>query len=149
MACSTRRTSSTINLRGKRASSRLSFDRTSSTEGSSRSWSWEVKSRCYQSRRPGTCYLPFFMASINLLVISDPKAPHLRVLDKIAQPVNMRIGQDLEFVQREAPGAEVILCANFKPEPFRTILPLAKRLAWVHSSSAGVESLLFPEFVAS
>lgn len=89
------------------------------------------------------------MALINLLVISDPKAPHLRVLDKIAQPVNMRIGQDLEFVQREAPDAEVILCANFKPEPFRTILPLAKRLAWVHSSSAGVESLLFSEFVAS
>ena len=89
------------------------------------------------------------MASINLLVISNPAAPHLRVLDKIPQPVNMRVGQDLEFVKEEAPKAEVILCANFKPEPFRTIFPLAKRLAWVHSSSAGVENLLFPEFTAS
>ena len=101
------------------------------------------------TRARRTCYLPFFMASINLLVISNPAAPHLRVLDKIRQPVNKRVGQELEFVTQEAPNAEVILCANFKPEPFRTVFPMAKRLAWVHSSSAGVENLLFPEFVAS
>src|SRR5262249_25798029 len=96
-----------------------------------------------------TCYLPLFMVSKNVLVISNPAAPYLRILDRIQQPVNLRIGDGLEFTKQEAPGADVIFCANFKPEPFRTIFPLAARLAWVHSLSAGVESLLSPDFVAS
>lgn len=89
------------------------------------------------------------MDSINLLVISNPDAPHLSILEKIEQPVHIRVGEDLEFAKEESPSTDVILNGNFKREPFRTIFPLAKRVAWVHSLSAGVESTISPELVAS
>jgi phosphoglycerate dehydrogenase-like enzyme len=89
------------------------------------------------------------MDPINLLVISNPSAPQVSVLNRIPEPVEIRVGHDLDFAQREAPEAQAILVANFRSEPFRTVFPLAKRLDWVHCLAAGVDFLLFPELVAS
>jgi phosphoglycerate dehydrogenase-like enzyme len=89
------------------------------------------------------------MDPINLLVISNPSVPYLTALNDIPQPVHISIGQDLELASREAPNAQVVLIANFRSEPFRAIFPLAHRLDWVHTLAAGVDSILFPEFVCS
>ena len=89
------------------------------------------------------------MDSIRVLVISNPSAPHLNVLQGLSQPVHVSIGQDLELVSREAREAHVVMIGNFRMEPFRTVFPLATRLDWVHSLAAGVDNFLFPEFIAS
>jgi phosphoglycerate dehydrogenase-like enzyme len=89
------------------------------------------------------------MDPIHVLVISNPLAPHLNVLQGLSQPVHLAIGQDLELVSKEAPNAHVVMIGNFRAEPFRTVFPLATRVDWVHSLAAGVDNFLFPEFIRS
>jgi len=82
-------------------------------------------------------------------VLGNPRAPHLKPLDTLRTLVDLEIGVDLEWAKQQAPVADAIFVANFAPEPFDTIFPLAGKARWVHSLSAGVDYLLTPEFVAS
>jgi len=86
---------------------------------------------------------------INVLVLSDPAAPHLRPLEKIRNAANLHIGKDPEYVSRLAPDAEVIVNAMWNGELLRRIFPLAGRAKWIHNLSAGVELTLFPELIES
>jgi len=95
------------------------------------------------------CYLPFFMDPITVLVISNPTAGYLRLLDRLPEPVNIHTGNDLEFLAEHAPQADVILVGALKHDLLRAIFPLATRVRWVHAMWAGVEKLLFPELVES
>jgi phosphoglycerate dehydrogenase-like enzyme len=89
------------------------------------------------------------MDPIDILVISNPSWTHLKVLEKIPDPVNIRVGLDPDFLREEAPKADVILNGNFSREPLRSIFPLAQKAKWVHSLSAGVDNMLFPELIDS
>jgi phosphoglycerate dehydrogenase-like enzyme len=89
------------------------------------------------------------MDRVNLLVISNPTAPHLRLLDQLPEPVNIQVGNDPEFLAAHAPEADVILNAGAKPDLLRAAFPLAKRARWVHVFWAGVEKTLFPELIDS
>jgi phosphoglycerate dehydrogenase-like enzyme len=89
------------------------------------------------------------MSVIQILVLSDPAAHHLRLLDKLPQPVDIRAGNDPKFVAAHAPSADVILVGPSEHEALRLALPLATRVRWVHSLSAGVEKYMFPELVES
>jgi len=73
----------------------------------------------------------------------------LRLLDRLPEPVDILAGNDPEFVTAHAPGAEVILVGSSEGDLLRVIFPLAKHVRWVHSMSAGVEKILFPELVES
>lgn len=84
-----------------------------------------------------------------VLVLGDPKSQHLRLLRELPQPTDLHIGNDSNFVAREAPLAEVVLQAGFDGAIFNPMWPLAQRARWVHSLSTGVEGMLPPEFVAS
>jgi len=89
------------------------------------------------------------MDRVNLLVISNPTAPHLRLLDQLPEPVNIQVGNDPEFLAAHAPDADVILSAGAKHDLLRAAFPLAKRVRWVHVLWAGVEKTLFPELIQS
>src|SRR5579872_444183 len=89
------------------------------------------------------------MAPIQLLVLSDPAAHHLRLLENLPKSVDIRIGNDPGFIAAHAPSAEVILIGTAEDEALRRAFPLAKKVRWIHSLSAGVEKFLFPELVAS
>ena len=95
------------------------------------------------------CYLPFFMDPITLLVISNPAAGHLRLLDRLPQPVTVHTGYDAEFLSAHASEADVIVVGGLKPDLLRSVFPLATRVRWVHVLWAGVEKVLFPELIAS
>jgi phosphoglycerate dehydrogenase-like enzyme len=97
----------------------------------------------------GLCYLPVFMDSITLLVISSPHYPFLRFLDRLPQPVTVHTGNDIEFLKQHAPEADVILNGFHDGSALRAILPLATRVKWIHALSAGVEKVLSPELIAS
>lgn len=87
------------------------------------------------------------MSTIQILVLSDPSAHHLRLLDKLPEPVDIRVGNDPKFAAAHAPSTDVILVGPSEHEALRLALPLAARVRWVHSLSAGVEKYMFPELV--
>jgi len=89
------------------------------------------------------------MAPIRLLVIGNPDAPHFRPILDLAPAVDVRIGDALEWLRAEMPEADVVLHGGYKSGEFRAVWPLARKVRWVHSLHAGVESMLSPEFVAS
>jgi phosphoglycerate dehydrogenase-like enzyme len=87
--------------------------------------------------------------SENLLVLADPAEPELSVLDALPGTVTVAVGNTVAACERAAPQADVIL--NCLPDAglLERIWPMARRVRWVHSRSAGVEDLLFPALVES
>src|SRR6202048_2565378 len=98
---------------------------------------------------PAACYLPSFMDPIRLLVISNPTAPNLRLLDQLKEPVEIRVGDDVEFLKTHAPHADVILNGSHHGDLLHAVLPCALRVKWIHVLSAGVDKILFPELIES
>ena len=89
------------------------------------------------------------MPPIRLLVIADPKATHMRLLKEIPDSVEITVTNDLDQLKAAAPHADVLVNGGFHSPLFRTIFPLATNLKWAHNMSAGVETVLSPEVVAS
>jgi phosphoglycerate dehydrogenase-like enzyme len=89
------------------------------------------------------------MAPLKLLVLSNPAAEQLRLLDPLKESVEILAGNDPEFAKEHAAGADVIFTGSSEGDLLRLIFPLAKNVRWVHSMSAGVEKILFPELVES
>jgi len=86
---------------------------------------------------------------MNLLVLSNPAAPHLKILEKLPDSANVTVGADPEYVSKAAPTADMILNAMWDGELLRTVFPLARNVQWIHNLSAGVELALFPELIES
>ena len=61
------------------------------------------------------------------------------------------MSSDLTVLEHEAEDAEIILYSGLtgKSATLQEIWPYAKKLRWVHSLSAGVEKILFPELIES
>jgi phosphoglycerate dehydrogenase-like enzyme len=89
------------------------------------------------------------MDSLRVLVIASPDAPWLTPLRALPPSADVRIGNSIEFLQAEAPTADVILNTDSSAKGFRTVWPSAANVRWVHSLSAGVENQVFPEFASS
>jgi phosphoglycerate dehydrogenase-like enzyme len=91
------------------------------------------------------------MSKTNLLVISPPDHYALPTLEALRPVSDLSISIDPAELARLAPAAEVILLTGLagKSVDFREIWKHTKSVRWVHSLSAGVESLLFPELVES
>src|SRR5690349_17583736 len=89
------------------------------------------------------------MSVSHLLVIADPDAPHLKILDKLGQNVLRTISLDEQQLLSAAPDAEVILNCTGNGRLLRPVFLHAPRLQWVHSLAAGVENQLFSELVDS
>jgi phosphoglycerate dehydrogenase-like enzyme len=88
------------------------------------------------------------VTQINVLVIDNPKADYLKPLRGLPASLKITVSDQLEILRNEAPEADVILNIA-DPGLLRAIFPKATRLRWLHSFSAGVETILFPELVAS
>jgi phosphoglycerate dehydrogenase-like enzyme len=88
------------------------------------------------------------MTKTAVLVIDNPKADYLEPLRRLPEPLRITISDQFEVLQGSAPEADVIMNIA-DPKLLRAIFPKAARLRWLHSFSAGVESVLFPELVAS
>jgi phosphoglycerate dehydrogenase-like enzyme len=84
-------------------------------------------------------------------VISPTDHYALRNLAPLTALSDMTISNDQAELEQLAPQAEVILFCGLSGAAvdFRRLCQLATRLRWVHSTSAGVEKILFPELVGS
>ena len=84
-----------------------------------------------------------------VVVISKTGLPHLSVLKELPPSAHIVMGNSVEELASVVADAPVLLNANFGAEPFRTLFPMGHGLKWVHSLSAGVESIMTPELIAS
>jgi phosphoglycerate dehydrogenase-like enzyme len=85
------------------------------------------------------------MTELKLLVIANPTASYLRLLEQIAEPVDIHVGNDLEFLKTHAANADVLLNGGPEGHLLQAAFPFAKKVRWVHNLSAGVDKVLFPE----
>jgi phosphoglycerate dehydrogenase-like enzyme len=87
------------------------------------------------------------IAKPNVLVICPPDHYVLRNLEPLRETANIFVGNDLVSVEEHARNAEIILYSGLagKAVPLRDVWPYAKEVRWIHSLSAGVENVLFPE----
>lgn len=89
------------------------------------------------------------MNPLTLLVIGDPAAPYLRLLERLPENTTIIVGHDAAYLMEAAPRADILFNASFRSDLLRAIFPHATRVRWVHAISAGVEGLLSPEIVQS
>jgi phosphoglycerate dehydrogenase-like enzyme len=88
------------------------------------------------------------MASFQLLVIADPAAFFLKALSELPQDVNVVVRDDVDKLIQSAPDVDAILFAHVKAELLAKVLPVAKRVRWIHCLWTGVEGVLTPEVLA-
>ena len=89
------------------------------------------------------------MSAHTVLVIANPTARHLRLLDQLPPQTRLAVGETAEAFANLAPEADVILNGGHHAETLETVFTMAPRVKWVHSLSAGVDRLLFPALKAS
>jgi phosphoglycerate dehydrogenase-like enzyme len=88
---------------------------------------------------------------VELLVVSPPDHYALRCLEPLREIAAVTISNGQAELERVAPRAEVILFCGLSGAAvdFPPVFRRADAVRWIHSLSAGVEKLLFPELVAS
>ena len=89
------------------------------------------------------------MSSTTLLVVSNPSAPYLKWLRELPSDVNYVVGNTVETLSGLGEHADAMLYCMGPGIPLKTAWELAPRVQWVHSLSAGLESLLFPALAES
>jgi phosphoglycerate dehydrogenase-like enzyme len=84
-----------------------------------------------------------------VLVLADPAEPQLAMLADLPEKTGIAVGNSAEAFARAAPGASVIFNWSGSRALLREVFAMAPKVRWVHSRSAGLDSLLFPELVES
>ena len=84
------------------------------------------------------------MGSLNLLVVGDAKAPHLKPLENLPAGTNVTAGTAASELRHAAPDADAVLVTTGKGDVLAELWPAMTKLRWVHSLAAGVESVLVP-----
>jgi phosphoglycerate dehydrogenase-like enzyme len=85
---------------------------------------------------------------LTLIVIADPTAPFLKALSRLPKEATTIVSNHETELIKHASEADAILYAHHQGSLLRSILPLARRLCWIHSLWTGVEGILVPELVA-
>ena len=89
------------------------------------------------------------MGDIQLLVLADPAARYLAMLDELPPEVGIAAGNTVEAFANTAPAASAILNCQVDGALLRQLFPLCPNLRWVHTFAAGLDRVLFPELVES
>src|SRR5690242_1357552 len=87
--------------------------------------------------------------SLTLLVLADPKASWLKMLENLGSEVHVIVSNDAVRVREHAPQADVIVNGTSNPPLLSAAIPPAKRARWIHSLWTGVDNVLSPEVLAS
>ena len=87
--------------------------------------------------------------SLNLLVLADPNASWLKLLERLDSSVRVTITNEEAEVRRVAPDADVILNGTFTPKMLSIAVPIEKKSQWHHSLWKGVDGIWSAEVQAS
>lgn len=83
-----------------------------------------------------------------LWVLSNPAAPYLRLLEQLPDSTHIITG-DSEQAFATAAAPDAVMCGIGQGGLMRTMWPRIAGAKWVHSFSAGIENVLFPELAES
>jgi phosphoglycerate dehydrogenase-like enzyme len=86
---------------------------------------------------------------LTLLVVGNPPGGPRAMLQGVAGNTRITIGDKPEAFAEAAPQADAILSWFAQPDLLRGVFAMAPRARWLHSSSAGIDNLLFPALVES
>jgi phosphoglycerate dehydrogenase-like enzyme len=89
------------------------------------------------------------MPPLRAVIIAHPNARYLSVLEQLPDSTTITVGATPEAFRTAAPEADLIFSGMNVGGTLREIWPQAAKVRWVHSMSAGVEGLLFPELIES
>jgi len=89
------------------------------------------------------------MDNITVLVLADPTDPRLAMLEELPPETGIAVGNSAEAFVRAAPDATVIFNWSLAGDLQREVFRMCPKVEWVHSRSAGLDGLLFPELVES
>jgi phosphoglycerate dehydrogenase-like enzyme len=89
------------------------------------------------------------MDHITVLVLADPAEPRLAMLEELPPETSIAVGNSAEAFVRAAPDATVIFNWSLIGDLQREVFRMCPNVEWVHSRSAGLDGLLFPELVES
>src|SRR5882724_3944142 len=89
------------------------------------------------------------MDNITVLVLANPAERQLAMLEQLPDSTTIAVGNSIEAFERTAPQAEVIFHSSAPGNLLKEVWTRSPRVKWVHSRSAGLDSLLFPELVDS
>lgn len=91
------------------------------------------------------------MPKPTIVLLCTPDAYFLNVLDPIRDQAHFVITDDLKKVEQEGAEATAVLSATVPGQKnmLKQAWPYLKNVKWVHSLSAGMDSLLFPELIDS
>lgn len=90
------------------------------------------------------------MGNQTVLVLSaDLADPDLKLLAQLPADTDIAVGSSVEAFERLAPDATVILSWSKSGQLLRDVFAICPKVRWVHSRSAGLDTVLFPELVAS
>jgi len=103
---------------------------------------------CSQAR-PRVILFEFKMPTHTILVLGNPAGRHFALLDRLPGDVHVVAGETEEAFSEVVSDAQVVVIAGDHGALLRSLWPRLKQLQWVHSMWAGLESVLFPELVAS
>lgn len=88
------------------------------------------------------------MAQLKLWVINDPAAPILRLLEQLPDDTHIVVG-DKEEAFENAPLPDAVFSGIGVGKQLRALWPRVSQAQWLHSVTAGLEGVLFPELVES
>ncbi len=89
------------------------------------------------------------MDDSTVLVLANPTDPLLAMLEALPDGVGIAAGNRVEAFADAAPEADVILNWTGSRDLLQQVWRMAPRVRWVHSRSAGLDELLFPELAES
>jgi phosphoglycerate dehydrogenase-like enzyme len=89
------------------------------------------------------------MDNITVLVLANPSEPQLAMLEALPPETGIAVGNTVEAFERTARDADVIFNWSLSGALLRDVFRMSPHVRWVHSRSAGLDNLLFPELVNS
>lgn len=93
--------------------------------------------------------ISLFMDKLVLLLVENPKEPPAPLLELMPSNVKVLRGSTAEDFGDAAADADVILSWGAKRSVMEQLLAKGHKLRWIHSRSAGLDSLMFPALVES
>ena len=88
------------------------------------------------------------MTPQHLLVLGNPAARHLKLLSSLPAGTSVAVAADAAQAASHAARATAVLCDMGRSDLLEGIIGQTPQLRWVHSLSAGVETLMFPGMLA-
>jgi phosphoglycerate dehydrogenase-like enzyme len=89
------------------------------------------------------------MDNNTVLVLSNPTEPQLKMLSALPEHTGIAVGDSAQAFERTAKDATVIFSWAIAGPLLREVFHMCPNLQWVHSRSAGLDGVLFPELIES